>query len=86
MARLPAIAPKDASWTTRALYFFARRKVRQLTGVDRLPEPLQITAHHPRLLLGLGQMEMAFAAARSLPERLKTLASIQAATLIGCPY
>jgi hypothetical protein len=86
MARIRGIEPKEAGWLTRVLYGFVRRKVRALTGRDALVEPIRVTAHHTRLLIGLGQMEMAQAAAHSVPARLKTLASIKAATLIGCPY
>ncbi len=86
MARIRGVDPKAAGWLTRGLYWLVRRKLRQLTGHARLVEPIQITAHHTRLLVALGQMEMGQEAARSVPSRLKTLASIKAATLIGCPY
>ena len=43
-------------------------------------------ARHPRLLKAYGQMEMGQAAAAYVPARMKTLASIKAALLIGCPY
>jgi hypothetical protein len=86
MARIAGVEPQDAGWLTRALYWLARRKVRKLTGRVRLPEPIQIMAHHPRLLLALGQMEMGQEAAKNELARLKVLASIKAATLIGCPF
>lgn len=86
MARLQGVEPQAAGWFTRALYGLVRRKLRELTGQARLAEPVQITAHHTRLLVALGQMEMGQAAASSVPARLKTLASIKAAALIGCPY
>jgi hypothetical protein len=63
-----------------------RRKMQKLTGHDRLIEPIKVTAHHPRLLKAMGQMEMGQEAAKSVPDRLKSLASIKAATLIGCPF
>jgi len=63
-----------------------QRKVGKLTGHSRLIEPIKIMAHHPRLLKALGRMEMGQEAARSVPARLKSLASIKTATLIGCPY
>jgi hypothetical protein len=76
----------QAGWLTRLLYRLVKRKVGKLTGRARVVEPVRITAHHPRLLMALGQMEMGQDAARSVPAALKLLASIQAATLIGCPY
>jgi hypothetical protein len=71
---------------TRFLYWLVRRKVAKMTGHARLLEPVKITAHHPRLLRAMGQMEMGQEAARSVPDGLKSLASIKAAMLVGCPY
>lgn len=70
----------------RLVYRLVRRKVGQLTGDARLVEAIKVTAHHPRLLRATGQMEMGQEAATSVPATLKALASIRAATLIGCPY
>lgn len=86
MARIKGIEPHEAGWFTRFIYWVVKRKVGKLTGQHRLVEPIKITAHHPRLLKALGQMEMGQEAARSVPARIKTLASIKAATLVGCPY
>jgi hypothetical protein len=86
MARIKGIEPREAGWFTRLIYWLVRRKVGKLTGQARLVEPIRITAHHPRLLWAIGQMEMGQEAARSVPAPLKTLASVKAATLVGCPY
>ena len=86
MARIKGIEPHEASWFTRLIYWMVRRKIGKLTGQNRLLEPIKITAHHPRLLKAMGQMEMGQEAARSVPAALKSLASIKAATLVGCPF
>jgi 4-carboxymuconolactone decarboxylase len=86
MARMKGIEPHEAGWFTRLIYWVVRRKVGKMTGQNRLIEPIKITAHHPRLLKALGQMETGQAAARSVPAPLKSLASIKAAILVGCPY
>lgn len=86
MARLQGVEPHEASWFTRLVYWMVRRKMKKITGQSRLIEPITITAHHPRLLKATGQMEMGEEAARSVPIQLKSLASIKAATLIGCPF
>jgi hypothetical protein len=86
MARIKGVEPADAGVMTRILYWFVRRKMNQLTGRPIVGEPIKITAHHPRLLRALGQMEMGQGAANSVPAALKTLASIKAAMVIGCPY
>ena len=86
MARIDGVQPEEAGWTTRLVYWFVRRKMRQITGKDRLGEPITIVAHHPRLMKAVGQMEMGQAAAHELPVKLKALASIKASTLVGCPF
>ena len=86
MARMKGIEPHEAGWFTRLVYWVVRRKMGKLTGQKRLIEPIKVTAHHPRLLRAMGQMEMGQEAARSVPDQLKSLASIKAASLIGCPF
>jgi 4-carboxymuconolactone decarboxylase len=68
------------------VYWFIRRKFVKLTGKDRLIEPIKVAAHHPRLMRAIGQMEGGLDAAHSVPTELKLLASLRAATLIGCPF
>jgi len=64
----------------RSFYGAVRRKI------GRVPEPLRITAHQPRLLAAVGGMEMAQEAMRSLDPVIEALAGIKTATLIGCPF
>lgn len=86
MARMKGIDPGEAGWFIRLVYWIVKRSMKKLTGQSRVPEPIRITAHHPRLLRAYGQMETGQAAANSVPASLKSLASIKAATLVGCPF
>ena len=86
MAHMRGVEPAEAGWLTRLIYWFVRRKFGKLTGQKRLVEPVKIAAHHPRLLKALGQMEGGIEAARTVPLKLKVLASLRAATLVGCPF
>ncbi len=86
MARIQTIESESANLFTRMVYWAAKRKVGQLTGAARLVEPLKINAHQPRLLFGYGQMELALDGMATVPANLKSLASLKAAMLIGCPY
>ena len=86
MARMQGVESHEAGWFLRLMYWLVQRKMGKLTGRNRLIEPIKIAAHHPRLLKALGQMEMGQEAARSVPAALKSLASIKAATLVGCPF
>ncbi|HLY19086.1 MAG TPA: hypothetical protein VKR61_17780 [Bryobacteraceae bacterium] len=80
MARIEGIADPQANVFTRTFYHAVRRKL------GRVPEPLRITAHQPRLLAAVGGMEMAQEAMRSLDPVVEALAGLKTATLIGCPF
>jgi hypothetical protein len=80
MARIEGVDARRANLFTRLFYWLVRRKI------GRVPEPLRITAHQPRLLAGLGGMEMAQEAIRSVDEVVKAMVQIKAAMLIGCPF
>ena len=86
MAYMKGVEPAGAGWFTRLVYWFVRRQFGKLTGKNRLIEPVKVAAHHPRLLRALGQMEGGLGAARSVPTKLKQIASLKAAMLIGCPF
>jgi hypothetical protein len=86
MARMKGIEPSEAGLFTRFVYWLVKRSMNKLTGKPQLIEPIKIAAHHPRLLRALGQMEGGQAAAKSVPAYLKSLASIKAATMVGCPF
>ena len=86
MARMKGIETSEASWFTRLVYWLVHRQMGKIAGRKVVVEPVKITAHQPRLLKAVGQMEMGQAAARSVPISLKSLASIKTATLAGCPF
>jgi hypothetical protein len=86
MARINGLEPQQAGWLTRLVYWFTRRSLRQLTGQDRLPEPVKIAAYQPALLRAAGRMEMAQKAARAVDSKLKHLGTLRASTLAGCPF
>jgi len=48
--------------------------------------PVQVTAHHPRLFWGYVQMEQSQMGSRLVDPRLKGLAELRVATLVGCPF
>ena len=80
MARIRGVEAKEAGPFTRFLYWMTKRKV------GRVILPFKITAHQPRLLLAVGQMEMSQQALHTLDMKLKALAGIKTATLVGCPF
>ncbi len=87
MSRIAA-TPSDAGALAKVLLKLARRKTRELTGseTESMIEPLHAYALAPRLMLGYGIFEMATAKLTRMPERLKLLAELKAATLTNCEY
>ena len=64
----------------------AYRMTQRQFGGDRVPEPVEINAHHPLLMNGYGALELAFQRSRKAPARLKVLAEMKAAAMVGCPW
>jgi len=84
MARIRGAEPSKQGLVsglfTRVVYAMTRRRV------GRVVMPVQLVAHHPKLLWGYGQMEQAFASSHLVGAGLKDLAQLRVATLIGCPF
>ena len=62
------------------VYTLTRRRL------GRVIMPVQVTAHHPRILRGYVQMEQSQAASKLVDPRIKGLAELRVATLVGCPF
>jgi hypothetical protein len=84
MARISG-APRDQGGLIRRLfvgtvYWLIRRRL------GRVIMPIQVTAHHPRIFWGYLQMEQSQMGSRRVDHRLKGLAELRVATLVGCPF
>jgi AhpD family alkylhydroperoxidase len=81
MARLQPREPHGLDLFRR----FAFRSARRMYG--RTLEPTRVLAHHKPLMLGYGVVAIcAERYSKRVPERLKNLAMIRAAQLIGCEW
>jgi alkylhydroperoxidase family enzyme len=84
MPRIRGADPSRQSWfgglLTRIVYALTRRKL------GRVVMPVQVTAHHPKILWGYGQMEQSLLSSHRLDAALKELATLRVATLVGCPF
>jgi alkylhydroperoxidase family enzyme len=65
---------------TRIVYAMTKRKV------GRVVMPVQLIAHHPKLLWSYGLMEQSFASSHLVDAGLKDIAQLRVATLVGCPF
>jgi AhpD family alkylhydroperoxidase len=88
MSRIERVGPRQAGPFTGLVLRVARRKTKQLTGreTERMIGPLEAYAQRPRLLVGYGMLEDATARLDRVPERLKVLAELKAATMTSCQY
>jgi hypothetical protein len=64
----------------RIVYSRIRRRL------GRVVMPVQVTAHHPKVFRGYIRMERSQMAARLVDHKLKGLALLRVATLVGCPF
>ncbi len=48
--------------------------------------PVQVTARHPKLFWGYVQMEQSQMGSKLIDAKLKGLAELRVATLVGCPF
>ena len=53
---------------------------------DRDLEPIGVMGHHARVMMGMGAYELAMEKADKLDARLRSLAEIKAALLVGCEF
>jgi AhpD family alkylhydroperoxidase len=72
--------PRRLGPFARAAYWMAKR------DFGRVPAPLEVTAHHPGILRGYGAFEWEIGRAKSLDAKLKDLAGIKTAALVGCEW
>jgi AhpD family alkylhydroperoxidase len=80
VTRIFGLPEKDAGLLGRFAYRFSRRRF------GEVPEPVRVTAHHPKVLLGGGAMELALDRFDLVDARLKKLAEMKVALLVGCEF
>src|SRR6202022_44298 len=88
MSRIADLPRKEAGLLLRLTRGLARRKVKQLPGrgSEGMIAPFEAYGRAPRLLFGVAMLEDATARLNRVPERLKVLAELKAATLTQCEY
>ena len=80
MARIEGVSDKRAGLLVRFAYWFSRRRF------GKVAEPLSVTAHHPWIFRAYSSFEFMLDKAKLVDPKLKALAAIKAAALIGCPF
>ncbi len=90
MARIQGAPKREAGPTVRLIYRLGPRMMKKLTG--RGPqsgsgmEPIEIWAHQPKMMMGMGKFNQAVRKGKSVDERLKNLIELKGAQMIGCEF
>ncbi len=80
MARMKGVSDAAASLIERGVFKRAKGRLGQV------PEPLRIMAHSSGILWADVLFEFASDRARAVDSRLKSLASLKVASMIGCVF
>ena len=90
MTRIQGVAKSEAGPMVRLIYRLGPRMMKKLTG--RAPragsgiEPMEIWAHQPKMMMGMGKFNQAVRKGKSVDERLKNLVELKGAQMIGCEF
>ena len=86
MARIQGVPQEQAGPMVRIVYRFMRGGTRKMTG--RPPargsgiEPIEVWAHQPKMLSGMGKFQAAVRKGRSVDQRLKHLIELKGAQMV----
>jgi 4-carboxymuconolactone decarboxylase len=90
MARIQGVPQDQAGPIVKLVYRFMRRGTKKMTGRDAAHgtgiEPVEIWAHQPKMLSGMGKFQGAVRKAHGVDERIKYLVELKGAQMIGCEY
>jgi alkylhydroperoxidase family enzyme len=90
MARIEGVPRSKAGLMVRLVYRFGPRAMRKLTGRDPQTgtgiEPIEIWAHQPKMMMGMGRFNQAVRGGRSVSERIRNLVELKGAQMIGCEF
>ena len=90
MARIQGVPQDQAGPIVKVVYRFMRRGMKKMTG--RPPahgsgiEPVEIWAHQPKMMSGMGRFQQAVRKGKAVDERLKYLIELKGAQMIGCEF
>jgi AhpD family alkylhydroperoxidase len=90
MARIEGVSHEQAGPMVKLVYRFMRRGMKKMTGRPAAHgngiEPIEIWAHQPKMMSGMGKFQQAVRKGDSVDERLKNLVELKGAQMIGCEY
>jgi 4-carboxymuconolactone decarboxylase len=90
MARIQGVQRDQSGPIVKLVYWFMRRGMKKMTG--RAPahgsgiEPVEVWAHRPKMMSGMGKFQQAVRKGKAVDDRLKNLVELKGAQMIGCEY
>ncbi len=90
MARIQGVPQEQAGPIVKLVYRFMRKGMKKMTGAEAAHgsgiEPVEIWAHQPRMMSGMGKFQQAVRKGNTVDERLKQLVELKGAQMIGCEF
>ena len=90
MARIQGVPQDQAGPTVKLVYWFMRKGMKKLTGREAAHgsgiEPVEVWAHQPKMMSGMGKFQQAVRKGTTVDERLKNLLELKGAQMIGCEF
>jgi alkylhydroperoxidase family enzyme len=90
MARLQGVPQEQAGPIVKLVYRFMRKGMKSMTGREAAHgsgiEPVEIWAHQPKMMSGMGKFQRAVREGNTFDERLKYLVELKGAQMIGCEF
>jgi AhpD family alkylhydroperoxidase len=90
MARIQGVSKRNAGPMVRLIYRLGPRMTKKLAGSEPRTgngiEPVEIWAHQPKMMMGMGRFNQAVRGGKSVDQRLKNLIELKGAQMIGCEF
>jgi AhpD family alkylhydroperoxidase len=90
MTRIEGVSQSQAGLVVRLVYTFGPKAMRKLTGRDPRTgsglEPIEVWAHQPKMMVGMGRFNQAVRKGKSVDDRIKNLVELKGAQMIGCEF
>jgi alkylhydroperoxidase family enzyme len=90
VARIEGVPRARAGLMVKLVYMFGPRMMRKLTGRDPQAgsglEPIEIWAHQPKMMMGMGRFNQAVRGGKAVSDRISNLVELKGAQMIGCEF
>jgi AhpD family alkylhydroperoxidase len=90
MARIQGVPPENANPIVKVVYRFMRKGMKKMAGREPAQgsgiEPVEIWAHEPKMMSGMGKFQQAVRKGKAVDERIKNLVELKGAQMIGCEF